>query len=102
MEESSKTTKRISLTIQDDVLSDVDALCSVLGVSRSSLISEFLKPTVGQVKQFIDLIMPDVRSGIAERNPAKVRSLLHSVLAEQVDKAHNHISEAFSDDSFKH
>lgn len=102
MDSSSKTTKRISLTIQDDVLSDVDALCSALGVSRSSLISEFLRPTVSQVKHFIDSVMPDVEAGVAERNPTKIRSILHSVLSEQTGKAHVQISEAFNDDTFKH
>ena len=102
MTELTKTTKRISLTIQNDVLSDVDYLCSCIGVSRSSLISEFLKPTVEQVKYFIDVINAQSTDGVTRRDPSLVRQLLNSMIDQQAGEARKQVQEAFNNDSTKH
>lgn len=97
-----KSTKRISLTIQNDVLHDVDYLASCIGVSRSSLISEFLRPTVEQVKQFIEIINAQATDGKLKRDPAMIRELLNSMIDDQSAKARTEVQGVFSDDAFKH
>lgn len=102
MSDIPKSTKRISLTIQNDVLSDVDYLSSCIGVTRSSLISEFLRPTVSQVKEFLEIINAQMSDGTTRRDPAMVRQLLNSMIESQANEARSQVAEGFADDAFKH
>lgn len=97
---------RVTISVPFDVMADIDSLCSMIGVSRSALITEFLRPTISQVKPLLDMVLSGIESGTQERNPAKVRELLHSVIdsyaAEATSDAHSAIEKGFSDDSFTH
>lgn len=84
-------TKRISLTIASDILHDVDYLCNKLSVTRSSLISEFLRPTVHDVRRVVDFVLPESASDDSNspksRNPEQVREFLEGVLMSRIDSA---------------
>jgi len=79
-------TTRISLTIASDILDDVDYLCNKLSVTRSSLISEFLRPTVGDVRSIVDFALPadSDGDGVKARNPEQLRKFLHDMLSSRL------------------
>ncbi|MEE4248710.1 MAG: hypothetical protein V2I33_25305 [Kangiellaceae bacterium] len=103
---ASKNVKRITISVPSDVLEDIDSLCSSIGVSRSALMTEFMRPTIQQVKPMIDMVLTGIESQLKERNPAKVREILHSMIDTQAQKAatdaHHLIDKGISDDIFKH
>lgn len=83
------TTKRISLTISSDVLDSIDYLCNKLSVSRSSLISEFLRPTVDDVRRVVDFVLPSDSDPDTPkaRDPEILRDFLKGVALERMDAA---------------
>jgi len=89
------TTKRISLTIDSGVLDDLDFLCSKLSVTRSSLISEFLRPTVSDVRKIVDFALPSSPDSDAPkaRNPEYLRSFLENLMAERLESAEKEFKE---------
>jgi len=83
------TTKRISLTISSDVLDNIDYLCNKLSVSRSSLITEFLRPTVDDVRRVVDFVLPSDShpDSPKARDPKLLRDFLKGVALERMDAA---------------
>jgi hypothetical protein len=77
-------TKRISMTIDRNLLDDLDFLSTTLQVSRSSLITEILVGSVVPMREVIELSMPsagtkDTDVETLSRNPEKVRTYLTSL-----------------------
>jgi hypothetical protein len=78
-------TKRVSISIGIELLDDLNFLCSVLQVSRSSLVTEILIGATVPMREVIELSIPsagvqsdkDVES--LSRNPEKVRTYLTSL-----------------------
>lgn len=90
------TTKRISLTIDAEILQDLDYLCSRLSVTRSSLISEFLRPTVGDVRRIVDFALPSSSENPDSpraRNPEQLREFLESLSQSRLESLDKDIDE---------
>lgn len=80
-------TKRISLTIASDILEDVDYVCNKLSVTRSSFISESLRPILDDVRRIVDFVLPELEDDSPKaRNPAQVREFLEGVLKSRVEE----------------
>ena len=80
-------TKRVSITIASDILDDLDYLCNRLSVTRSSLISEALRPTVSDVRRIVDFALPpsgDSSSSVRARNPSELRAFLEGIVSKNL------------------
>lgn len=80
-------TQRISLTIATDVLDDLDYLCNRLSVSRSSLVSECLRPGLGNVRKIVDFALPGADTCGARpksRNSAELRAFLVGLMGSEI------------------
>lgn len=77
------TTKRVSMTMNKDLLSDLDFLSRNLRVSRSSLINELLSATSSEMRRIVEctnaLTDGSPESISLARDPSKVRSYLDSI-----------------------
>lgn len=73
-------TKRISMSIDKQLLDDLNFLSKTLEVSRSSLMTEILGPTCQQMRGIIELTnstISDTNEQVPlSRNPEKVRSYI--------------------------
>lgn len=81
------STKRISMTIPESLVSDLDFISYHFQVSRSSLISELLTTSVSDVRRIMEMSIQLTDSGDSKaplsRDPSKVRSYLNSMRAAQ-------------------
>jgi len=77
------TTTRITMTIPNNLLSDLDFISRSLGLSRSGLICEILSGNVSSIREIIELsIPPDSLDSDSPqlRKPEKIRSYIDSIL----------------------
>ena len=70
--------KRTSLTLPEDLLKEIDFICSALSVSRSALISELLRTGIGPLTEVLKQAFPDGVSAdtLRKRDPEVIRNHL--------------------------
>lgn len=66
-------TKRISLTIPSRILENIDKTVSIMGLSRSALISHLLDEPTAQMAEILEQLMGDVSPDVSAR-----RSTIHT------------------------
>tara|TARA_Y100000310_G_C20612772_1_gene778908 strand:+ start:746 stop:1042 length:297 start_codon:yes stop_codon:yes gene_type:complete len=78
-------TKRVSLTMDENVLTDVDYLCSRLSVSRSVFITEVLRQSVSPLRELLEIALPgeNTTDGPRARDPDIVRQLLSDFVTQK-------------------
>lgn len=86
--------KRISMTISEDTLSDLDFVCLNLGVARSTLISEILSNNLSSMVELIKASMPTVSSDgtVLQRDGRIARDFLNA-LSSMLTKAQDDFEE---------
>lgn len=53
------TTRKISVSLPDQLVDDLDYLSGRMGVSRSAIIAEFMATAVGETRKLFELIPPN-------------------------------------------
>lgn len=85
------TTKRVSMTLSNDVLRELDGLCSRLSVTRSSLVSEILRQNLASISSILDMVCPEGPDGnidsVRRRDPEELRSLFKSLTQDLANAA---------------
>lgn len=78
-------TKRVSLTMDENVLTDVDYLCSRLSVSRSIFITEVLRQSASPLRELLEIALPGENTTDVPRarDPDIVRQLLSDFVTQK-------------------
>lgn len=78
-------TKRVSLTMDENVLTDVDYLCSRLSVSRSVFVTEVLRQSASPLRELLEIALPgeNPTDGPRARDPDIVRQLLSDFVTQK-------------------
>ena len=86
--------KRISMTISEKTLSDLDFVSLNLGVARSTLISEILENNLGAMVELLKASLPPVSDDgtVLQRDGRIARDFLNT-LSVMLDKAQNDFEE---------
>ena len=78
--DNSLKTKRVSLTIPESTLSDIDYISKTLQISRSAFISHILTGPVAQIRHVVEHAYPETGDSPLRRSTANTAALLQGEL----------------------